>query len=235
MPALYAHYRFGARVSRRLDGDLKDIVKKYHAQFVIGLQGPDLFFFYRPWSLNRVSKYGYRLHSLSAAPFFEHGISVVKEKGRDSGEYAYLLGFLCHFILDSECHPYVEEMIRETGVQHLEIEEEFEKLLLRMDGKDALDHPLWKLVPHDDETAADIVPFYEDMDQDTVKQSLNDLRMVKKLFHAPGAVKQDVINTIMKLLGKYDKMKGLMNQRVDNPKCQKTNAGLMERFDRTFE
>ena len=114
MPALYAHYRFGARVSRRLDGDLKDIVKKYHAQFVIGLQGPDLFFFYRPWSLNRVSKYGYRLHSLSAAPFFEHGISVVKEKGRDSGEYAYLLGFLCHFILDSECHPYVEEMMGET-------------------------------------------------------------------------------------------------------------------------
>ena len=197
MPALYAHYRFGARVSRCLDGDLKDIVKKYHAQFVIGLQGPDLFFFYRPWSLNRVSKYGYHLHSLSAAPFFEHGISVVKEKGRDSGEYAYLLGFLCHFILDSECHPYVEEMIRETGVQHLEIEEEF-----------------------------------ENMDQDTVKQSLNDLRMVKKLFHAPGAVKQDVINTVMKLLGKYDKMKGLMNQRVDNPKCQKTNAGLMERFDR---
>ena len=82
MPALYAHYRFGARVSRRLDGDLKDIVKKYHAQFVIGLQGPDLFFFYRPWSLNRVSKYGYRLHSLSAAPFFEHGISDQGHWGR---------------------------------------------------------------------------------------------------------------------------------------------------------
>ena len=41
MPAVYAHYRFGAKVSRKLEGDLKEIVTKYHPQFAIGLQGPD--------------------------------------------------------------------------------------------------------------------------------------------------------------------------------------------------
>lgn len=52
---------------------------------------------------------------------------MVRKRGESSREYAYLMGFVCHFILDSECHPYVEEYIEKSGVQHLEIEEEFEK------------------------------------------------------------------------------------------------------------
>ena len=131
MPAVYAHYRFGAKVSRKLPEDLRKIATTYHPQFTIGLQGPDIFFFYRPYRKNRIARYGNHLHEIPAREFFEHGVRVVKGTGRDSGEYAYLLGFLCHFILDSECHPYVSEMIGETGVQHLEIEEEFEKALLR--------------------------------------------------------------------------------------------------------
>lgn len=43
MPAFYAHDRFGKEVSARLDGELKQIVKKHYRQFRIGLQGPDLF------------------------------------------------------------------------------------------------------------------------------------------------------------------------------------------------
>ena len=232
MPAFYAHYRFGARVSGRLDGEIRKIITKYHAQFAIGLQGPDLFFFYRPWSSNEVSAYGYHLHEISAYPFFEHGVSVVKEKGRDSREYAYLLGFICHFILDSECHPYVAQMIEETGVPHLEIEEEFEKKLLRMDGKDPFAYRLEKLVPTDDDTAAAAAAFYEKADQSTVHQALRDLKMVKRLFTAPGKLEQHAINSVMKLLGKYDNWKGLMNQHQDNEKCLGSNEGLMRRFDR---
>ena len=26
------------------------------------------------------------------------------------------MGFICHYILDSECHPYVTQMIEKTGV-----------------------------------------------------------------------------------------------------------------------
>lgn len=231
MPAIYAHDRFGIETAERLDQELRGFTEKYPAPYAIGLQGPDLFFFYRPWSKNRVNQYGSHLHKISALPFFEHARGVVRERGRDSREYAYLMGFICHFILDSECHPYVGQMIEQTGVQHLEIEEEFEKMLLRMDGRDALAFPMARLVPTDEATAAAIVPFYDGIDLGTVKQSLKDLRTVKELFRAPGAFKQGCINGVMKALRQYDRMKGLMNQRTDNPLCQESNQGLLLRFD----
>ena len=232
MPAIYAHDRFGREVAEQLNSELRSIIDRYPAPYAIGLQGPDLFFFYRAWSKNRVNQYGVHLHKISALPFFEHALQVVKEYGRDSKEYAYLMGFICHFILDSECHPYVERMIGKTGVQHLEIEEEFEKMLLRMDGKDAVAFPAATLVPADAQTAAAIAPFYdESIGQKAALQSLKDLRTIKKLFCAPGALKQGLINTTMKLLRQYDKMKGLMYQRVDNPACRETDEGLKQLYD----
>ena len=231
MPAFYAHHRFGEKVRQELDRELLAIVDAHRPQFDIGLQGPDLFFFYRPYSRNRVSKYGHHLHQIPAYPFFQHAFRVIEKSGVNSPEYAYLLGFICHYILDSECHGYVDLMIKETGVAHLEIEEEFEKMLLRMDGHDPLAYPLGDLVPQDRKTAEAICPFYDNMTVEVARQSLADLRMVKRLFTAPGRLKHGMINTAMKLTGHYAQVKGLMNHRKDNPACAQTNRGLLERFD----
>ena len=119
MPAIYAHDRFGREVASKLSGEIKEIIKRYYTQFQIGLQGPDILFFYRPFYINAVAKYGIHLHHISAYPFFEHAVKVVKKRGRNSREYAYLLGFICHYALDSECHPYVSEMMKKTKVSSL--------------------------------------------------------------------------------------------------------------------
>ncbi len=228
MPAFYAHHSFGDKVYKRLSGELKNTVESHRPQFDIGLQGPDLFFFYRPYCSNAVTRYGNAVHAESALPFFKRAVASVSI--RDSNEYAYLLGFICHFILDSECHPYIDEMIKTTGVSHIEIEEEFEKHMLRLDGKDALGYPIWKLVPTDTATAVAILPFY-DVTLEEIKKSLSGLRFVKKLFTAPSPIKQAVINNIIKAVGKYDQYKGLMNQRIDNPACIETNNGLSKRLE----
>lgn len=235
MPAYYAHDRFGRKVLERLEGKQRETILRHRNQYDIGLQGPDLFFFYKPYTKNRVVKYGNGLHAVSAYPFFEHAIAVIRQKGRDSKEYAYLMGFICHFALDSQCHPYVGEMIEKTKVAHLEIEEEFEKKLLRMDGQDPFSFPMADLVPTDQETAEAIVPFYKGIDQKTVQRSLEDLKRVKKLFTAPGLIKRGLINGVMKLTGRYGDVKGLMHQRKDNPKCAGSNQGLMKRFDGSVE
>nr|WP_307998395.1 zinc dependent phospholipase C family protein [uncultured Merdimonas sp.] len=231
MPAFYAHDRFGKKVAERLPKGLKATVKGHYRQYRIGLQGPDLFFFYQPYRPNRVTKYGNHLHEISAMPFFEHAVKVVRKKGEKSREYAYLMGFVCHFILDSECHPYVESYIKKSGVQHLEIEEEFEKKLMRMDGKDPFSYPTARLVPVDIATADAIWPFYENISRKTVMQSLKDLRLIKRLFTAPGRIKHGAVNTALKMTGHYASMKGLMNQRKDNPKCRESNEELMKHFD----
>lgn len=237
MPAVYAHYRFGAKVSRKLPEDLRKIVTTYHPQFTIGLQGPDIFFFYRPYRKNRIARYGNHLHEIPAREFFEHGVRVVKGTGRESGEYAYLLGFLCHFILDSECHPYVSEMIGETGVQHLEIEEELEKALLRKDGKDPFSYETARLIPADRATASAIRPFYQGISCQTVEKSLHWMRRIKALFTAPGKVKFHLVNGLLKtgVAGRYPSVKGLICQREDNPRCAASNQGLEERFAKAVE
>lgn len=105
------------------------------------------------------------MHAVSAYPFFLRALEIVRRKGRETKEYAYLLGFLCHYILDSESHSYVDEMIRKTGVEHVEIEEEFEKKLLRIDNKDPLAYPIAKLVPTDWNTVEAIAPFHPAVDK----------------------------------------------------------------------
>lgn len=69
MPAIYAHDRFGEKAAKKLDGELKRFVFEYYPQFEIGLQGPDIFFFYRPYMKNKIVKYGHHLHAISAKPF----------------------------------------------------------------------------------------------------------------------------------------------------------------------
>lgn len=235
MPAFYAHSRFGAKVEERMEGELKSLIQKYRRQFEIGLQGPDLFFFYRAYASNPVSGFGIYLHGVSAYPFFKYGVKVVKKVGRDSPEYGYLMGFLCHFILDSECHPYVEEMIEKTGVQHMEIEEEFEKLLLRMDGRNPFTYPIAKLVPTDKVTAKAIAKFYQPMDRKTVRGALRWLKFVKNLFTQEKPWKQNGINRIMKAVGKYERYKGVMNLLEDNPACRESNEGLLMRSNEAEE
>ena len=106
-------------------------------------------------------------------------------------------------------------------------------MLLRMDRKDPFSYPLADLVPLDDGTVQTICPFYSrQIDERTVRKSLQDLRMVKRLFTTPSKGKHDFINGVMKLSGgKYPYAKGLMNQRADNPACRQTNEELLRRFD----
>ena len=121
-------------------------------------------------------------------------------------------------------------MMQKTRVGHLEIEEEFEKMLLRKDGKNPLSYPLCELVPTDNVTAKSIYLFYEHMDPPTIKTALQYLKFIKWFFTAPGFLHQGAINLAMKLLKKEDSYKGLMHLRKDNPKCKQSNMGLYKHF-----
>lgn len=59
-----------------------------------------------------MSALGNAMHEQPGAVFFERARGVVnKAKNRDAA-LAYALGFLCHFALDSTCHPRVEQDVR---------------------------------------------------------------------------------------------------------------------------
>jgi hypothetical protein len=62
MPAGYAHTVYGQEVLKRLPQDMQEVIKKDLDLFVIGLQGPDILFYYRPLKENEVNRIGNQMH-----------------------------------------------------------------------------------------------------------------------------------------------------------------------------
>ena len=170
------------------------------------------------------------MHREHANLFFEKAVDVIRKKGRRSREYAYILGFICHFTLDSECHPYVDDMAEKIGVGHVEIEGEFNKYLLRCDGKDALTYPIAKYIPKDDMTVETIYHFFPELTRSEIKESLITYRAVENIFTTSSKCRQHLINGVLRLAGVYKKYYGLMHNYKDNPRCKKTNEELEARY-----
>ncbi|HML37890.1 MAG TPA: zinc dependent phospholipase C family protein [Bacillota bacterium] len=105
MPDCVTHYQFGQDVFERLDEDLKSCVLAYKREYDTGLQGPDIFFFYKPYRRNDTVKYGHGWHEKPGVRMF----GPLSEAAREGAALSYLTGLVCHYALDSSCHPYVYE------------------------------------------------------------------------------------------------------------------------------
>ena len=103
MPATYTHFRFGQDVRQRLPKRLRKLVDAQEELFDIGLYGPDILFYYHGAVANQVSFTGFRMHKRNAYGFFRHSLSLVE----DERALSYMLGFVCHFVLDGQCHDYI--------------------------------------------------------------------------------------------------------------------------------
>ena len=125
MPASYAHYRFGKQVLSFLPADARQCVQRFRRMYDMGLQGPDIFFFYNPFLKTAVGTLDSTFHSQSGRDFFPAAcVQATTEAAR-----AYLYGLLAHYCLDSVSH---------AGLPHAEgsravPEAEFDRYLLELD------------------------------------------------------------------------------------------------------
>ena len=143
MPSTYAHFVFGKKVFKTLPEQSRELIRRHKALYLIGLHGPDILFYYKALSSNPVNDLGYRMHREPAADFFGRALSLVRQGERKflrESQLSYLLGFVCHFALDSRCHGYIENKIRLSGISHSEIESEFDRMLMVRQGLDPLRH-----------------------------------------------------------------------------------------------
>lgn len=110
MPAFTLHYLFGTDTLHDLEnGRIKRAARNYPCAFSLGLQGPDIFFYYLPMYLKE-EKIGTMMHDGGANLFFRN-LMAYQEKLADEGEQelvlAYMAGMLGHYSLDTVFHPYV--------------------------------------------------------------------------------------------------------------------------------
>ncbi len=216
MPTTFAHYSFGGEVRKRFSSKLQQLIGENADLFNIGLHGPDILFYYKALKKNPVKAQGSEIHKREFTSFLENARSILREKGEKAQEIAYLSGFICHYMLDSQCHPYIRER-EEEGLDHAEIEAEFDRLLMEEHGLNPLKHkPVGHIKPTL-ECASVIAKFFHEVDPEEILRALKSMRLNLSMLVAPGGMKRLLVATAFKLSGNYQGMIGLLLKKDPEP------------------
>jgi hypothetical protein len=220
MPTTYAHYTFGMKVLDELNDELRESIKKNIQLYHIGLHGPDLLFYYKPLKSNRISQLGHEIHKQKANVFFKKAKDKIKN---DEKALAYVAGFICHFMLDSRCHPYVRT--KEDEISHNEIETEFDRALMLRDNLNPITFkPTSHLVPSI-ENARCISEFFPELGPEDILSALKSMKFYLNLLVAPGKVQRALLIAILRISGNVNKI-DLIKKYAPNEACRETNEKL---------
>lgn len=233
MPSHYAHYRFGVEMLEGMPEDVRKCVKRFRRLYDVGLHGPDLFFFYNPAFHTRVGDLGGRFHGQSGKEFFERVCRGLRLEPTEAG-MAYLYGVLCHYCLDSVCHPFINQKDLDGPAGHVEIETEFDRFLLEKDGKipphtQDVSHHL-RLTPGECATAA---KFYPPANAGNIKACVRNMALCIHLLAAPEGPGRTVVEKGAPLLGKS--AMDLVMPRCPNARCAELDAPLLALYGQAAE
>ena len=220
MPSFNAHYLFA---EHELDFIKKTFpeVKINEGALWYAAQGPDLFFFARlmPWMKGKnPMDIGDRFHEeANPTQILTAMKKYINENPDDHIAITIMLGFICHYVLDRNAHPYVyaiEEKIYKDGHEHWDrtwihnvIEHNFDTyFLMKMKNlKKANKFASYKILPKDEEIAlaaervvSYLVPRLMDVDVDKEYPrigyyAIKDTRTTMKLLNDPTGLKCKVL------------------------------------------
>lgn len=230
MPSTYAHYRMGQEVYKKLKGEEKRVVEAKKELFDIGLHGPDILFYYKPLFMNGINQVGYGMHAVPGMDFFKKAAGILESSRDRKACRAYIYGFICHFALDVTCHGYIDEKIAASGISHTEIEVEFDRELMIMDGYEPVTHNLTGHIHATKENAEVIQNFFAGVSSIQVQKALEGMISYNKLLIAPSRIKRCLIYALLKATGNYKEMHGLLVNYEKNPMCEDSNKKLMELY-----
>ena len=111
-------------IINNLNKNIIDIIRENKSEYALGLQGPDVLFFYKPYTGTYISKTGSLIHQKAGKFFFEKG-KMSYEKYKDESLLAYLIGCVCHYCFDKNAHPFVDEKAPVSKLHH-KLEAEFD-------------------------------------------------------------------------------------------------------------
>lgn len=226
MPTTYTHYRFGQEVKANLDEEIWNIISENEALYNIGLHGPDILFYYRPLGFNTINQTGVALHDTMADVFFDYGIKKIKKYPNNNGILAYLFGFICHFMLDSECHPYINESIKIIPVSHSAMEAEMDRMLMIKDGLDPIKYKPTKHIRSDKRWDELIALFYPNISPKQIGETIRSMRRVLNILVPSNKTKRVFQRFVLLLTGNNRKLKGLVLRIEPIELCKEINVVL---------
>ncbi len=215
---------------QNMPADIRRTVKRFRRLYDVGLHGPDPFFYYNPIMHTKIGDLGHKTHKLTGEEFFERVCRNLRLEPSEAAE-AYLYGVLCHYCLDSVCHPFINKMDAEgTHGFHVQIESEFDRYLLEMDGKvppseqNLSNH--MKLTPGEAETMS---RFYPGTTGAQVEKSVKNMAFCTKVLAAPEGVRRNALRRGLRTASKI--YEGLLVPSEPDPACADLDGQLMELYE----
>lgn len=233
MPSVYAHYKFGVDVLPLLPRDVRKAVVNNRELYDLGLQGPDLLFFYHPITHNYVNRLGNAIHEWSGKRYFEAALRILRGQRHNQAAIAYMTGALCHYALDSLCHAYIEQCVTEKGLRHTAMEGSFDRLLILEDH-----HPYNHLVSVylrvTRKESALISHFYGKTTGKQLYQSIKTMQILNDGLRLPDSLLKKTIFLFLRMIGKYDTISGMVITKEADPCYQETDCQLRKIYNESI-
>ena len=108
MPYNFTHALVGLTALKHTSGAVSSLVSSNLGEFLIGTMGPDPYFgdaMPKPLFTQSRVDLAQKLHAMDARALFA---ALFPLASGSAPKQAYALGFLCHFLLDTNAHPYIE-------------------------------------------------------------------------------------------------------------------------------
>ena len=228
MPTTYAHYTFGKKVLSELNNDLRELINNNVDLYNIGLHGPDILFYFKPLQSNRVNKLGNEIHKANADIFFENAKEKLLSCDDFNKSFAYIAGFICHYMLDSQCHPNIRE--KENEISHNEIETEFDRAIMLKDNINPITYkPTSHIIPSID-NAKCISRFFTDTSAEEIHKALKSMKLYLDLLVAPRPMPRSLLIWVLKISGSNNKI-DLIKKYSPNEKCNEINNELFRLYN----
>ena len=233
MAAAYTHYCFGKDVLRRLPEDVKKFLLAYRDSYMIGQQGPDILFYYKPFMIkNKVCQKGIKMHYQYGRELTERA-RILYKKYKNNYFKAYYMGFLCHFMLDSRVHTYIRDAVFKYDVTHSDIEAHMDRYLMRRDGRNFLVLNTYSYMLSTPETCDAVAPFYG-FSSKIIDKSINAAIHYKHYLLYNMGIFTSVANGLRILLRRYKKTRGFMGFKGVNPRCIETTKDMLDIYKDTI-
>ena len=226
MPGAYAHYKVGQSVLAQLTKGIRDTAEQESELYNLGLHGPDLLFYYKPYLRTRTSAAGFRAHKKSGREFFTAAAAAAAASENTAAARAYFNGTVCHFALDSLCHPYVEAAMKKQRANHLEIESSLDRALMLADGLDPLCHRPCAHIRPSERSAAIIAPFYKRIPPKTIFAAEKSMLAITDLLYASPLIKRRRMLRLLRMIGLGRLIGGMFIPERDNPNCTESDRAL---------
>ena len=164
MPGFLTHYIAGQALLNAIEPQIREKIRQKpnsssERLYNLGTQGPDIFFYYVPGHIRKRSRgVGTLMHQHDLGIFLmqmAHWSRLASESNGDRDIlFAYTTGFIMHYVLDANAHPYIYAKTQndnmrklKNSAKHRKFETALDVTMLKLfSGEKPADYDQWTLI-----------------------------------------------------------------------------------------